>query len=201
MAVSAIPATGAMSVAIVWYNNIPNGTRFKDRDGNYLTAGTSLGGDGAILQLGYYTGATQAAPFVGTWVPLTGPGTGQRSTIGDSGGWLGGAFNLVHYFKGNSPEVPAIGTPLAIRFYDTTSLATANYFNCVSNTNGTWNWILGNPEPTLTLSFTVTSPTQVWQGGATSAFRTTLPVPEPGVAVLLVAGGAGWVLRRRGRAD
>lgn len=34
---------------------------------------------------------------------------------------------------------PSVGTPLAIRFYDATSLAAANYFNCVSNTDGTWN--------------------------------------------------------------
>lgn len=195
-AASGGPAVKAATVAVVWYNNIPNGVRFQDRSGNYLTAGTSLGGDGAILQLGYYAGATQADPFAGTWVPLTGPGTGQRSTIGDSGGWLDGTFNLVHHFKQSTPDVPAIGTPLAIRFYDATSLATANYFNCVSNTNGTWNWDLGDPEPTVTLSFKVSSPTQVWQGGTDSAFRTTIAIPEPSAA-LLAACGTLLALRRR----
>ena len=108
-----------------------------------------------------------------------------------------GTFNFVNSFQSDFPNVPAIGTPLAIRFYDTTSLATANYFNCVSNADGTWNWNLGTPKPTVYLTFKASPATLVWQGGAGSAFRTTLPVPEPGVAVLLVAGGAGLGLRRR----
>jgi len=197
IAVSGGSAIGATTVSVAWYNGYPTGTKFMDYNGNYLTAGTSLGGDGAILQLGYYTGATQADPFAGAWVPLTGPGTGLRSTIGDSGQWPDGEYDLVHQFKDDYPNTPLIGTPLAIRFYDTTSLATANYFNCVSNTSGSWNWILGTPEPTLTLAIQLSSPTQVWQGGADSAFRTTIAIPEPSAALLAACGVLVAFRRRR----
>lgn len=177
-------------------DNLTNGTQFKDISGTLLTAGTASGGDGAVLQLGYYSAATTMNPFAGIWMPITGPGTSYRSTIGDSSGHSDGRFYLSYQFKDSYSFVPSAGTPLAIRFYDSTSLATANYFNCVSNTNGDWNWAGGLPEPTLNLTFSLTSPTQVWQGGAASAFRTTIAVPEPSVA-LLAASGALLAFRRR----
>jgi len=197
LAVSGIPAIkAATTVNIAWYNDNTTGTEFKDHSGILLTAGTSLMGDGAVLQLGYYTGATLADPFVGTWVALTGPGTGLTSTIGDFYPYQNGIFSFGNKFQSDSPNVPAIGTPLAIRFYDTTSLATANYFNCVSKTNGSWNWTLGTPEPTVTLDFKATPQALVWQDGADSAFRTTIAIPEPSAA-LLAACGALLAFRRR----
>lgn len=187
------------SVNVVWYNFNSTQGELKDRNGTLLTAGTSAAGDGAIIQLGYYTGATQASPFIGTWVPLTGPGTMLTTTIGDLG-QADGKFNLGHHFQSDSPNVPAIGTPLAIRFYDGTSLETANYFNCVSNTGGYWNWTLGTPEPTLTVSFKTPPEALVWQDGAASAFRTTIPIPEPS-AWLLLSAAAGLCIRRKRESD
>ena len=131
-------------------------------------------------------------------MPITGPDTSYRSTIGDSSGHSDGRFYLSYQFKDDYSFIPVAGTPLAIRFYDSTSLATANYFNCVSNTNGTWNWAGGTPEPTITLTFSTTSATQVWQGGAASAFRTTLAVPEPsGVLLAMIGLGPLAGMRRR----
>jgi hypothetical protein len=184
------------SVNIVWGNSTTTGTEFKDRNGNLLTAGTTQAGDGAVLELGYYTEATLVNPFSGTWVPLTGPGTGQTSTIGDLFSQPNGIFTFGHHFQSDSPNVPTIGTPLAIRFYDSTSLATANYFNCVSNTGGYWNWTLGTPEPTVTVSFKTPPEALVWQDGSASAFRTTIAVPELSAA-LLAASGALLAFRRR----
>lgn len=188
--------TPATATTVIMQNIVPNGIGLKDINGTLLTAGTASAGDGAVLQLGYYSAATTVNPFAGTWMAITGPGTPYRSTVGDSSGFSAGRFSLSYQFKDGSSFLPAAGTPLAIRFYDSTSLATANYFNCVSNTDGNWNWAGGLPEPALNLTFSLTSPTQVWQGGAASAFRTTIAVPEPSVA-LLVASGALLAFRRR----
>lgn len=59
----------------------------KNLNGTSLTAGTPSNGDGAILQLGYYTASTTSDPFSGDWVPMTGPGTPFPTTIGDSGNY------------------------------------------------------------------------------------------------------------------
>lgn len=184
----------AAATTVIMHNLVPNGIGLKDMSGNLLTAGTASAGDGAILQLGYYSAATAADPFAGAWIVMAG-----SDTIGDKSGDLSaGKFSLSYQFKDDYKFIPVAGTPLAIRFYDSTSLATANYFNCVSNTNGTWNWAGGTPEPTITLTFSTTSPTQVWQGGAASAFRTTLAVPEPsGVLLAMIGLGPLAGMRRR----
>ncbi len=54
--------------------NMDSGGELMMNQGNTaLTAGSILDGNGDILQLGYYTGATSAGNnFLGTWVPLTG---------------------------------------------------------------------------------------------------------------------------------
>ena len=186
----------ATATTVILHNLVPNGTGLKDMSGSVLTAGTAAAGDGAILQLGYYSAATAANPFAGTWIVMAG-----SDTIGDKSGDLSaGKFSLSYQFKDDYSFIPAAGTPLAIRFYDSTSLATANYFNCVSNTNGTWNWAGGTPEPTINLTFSTTSATQVWQGGASSAFRTTIPIPEPSAWLLLTAA-AGLCIRRKRESD
>ena len=189
---------GATSVSVHWYTDGSFGNVLANIAGVPLTRGTAAFGDGAVLQLGYYTGATQSSPFSGNWMPLTGPGSlhSITSTIGDSIGFSDGKFAIITGFKSDEADVPPPGRTLAIRFYDATSLATANYFNAVTNTDGTWNWITGDPEPTLNLAILLSSPTQVWQGGADSAFRTTIPVPEPSV-LWLVAGSAWLAFWRR----
>jgi hypothetical protein len=194
-----IVAKGATYVTVNWSNNVTNGIKLCDIAGTPLTAGTSAGRDGAVLQLGYYTGATQSSPFSGNWIPLTGPGSSPlfSTTIGDTLLDIDGRFSISTSFKSDYPNVPPPGTPLAIRFYDGTSLATANYFNSVSDTDGTWNWITSDPEATMILRIKVSSATQVWEGGSGSAFRTTIPVPEP--SGLWLAAGSAWLVFRRRR--
>ncbi len=189
---------GATSVSVHWYTDGSFGNVLANIAGVPLTRGTAAFGDGAVLQLGYYTGATQSSPFSGNWMPLTGPGSLHAivSTIGDSSSYSAGDFGIISDFKSTYDNVPPLGTPLAIRFYDSTSLATADYFNAVSNTDGTWNWITSDPNATMTLAIQRTSATQIWQDGAASAFRTTIAVPELSVA-LLAASGALLAFRRR----
>lgn len=194
----------AGSVVIDWFNY--TNSKLKDINGVPLTSGTEARRDGTILQLGYYTEATVENPFTGTWVAMTGTTITSSTTMGDSGGgFFDGTFDFRNdQYKDSYSNVPAVGTPLAIRFYDSTSLATANYFNCVSNTSGAWNWTVGEPAPTITMAVVPTSiptsATQVWQGGASSAFRTTIPIPEPSGCLLLTAA-AGLCIRRKRELD
>ena len=44
-----------------------------------LSAGSSATGDGTLVQLGYYSAAIQAAPFLGTWVILATTSMGDDS--------------------------------------------------------------------------------------------------------------------------
>lgn len=196
-AVAVVCATGPAAATTVYLSNFnPIGAEFRDNNGTLLTAGTPAPGDGAVLQLGYYSAATTLNPFAGTWMRITGPGTGYWSTIGDSR-VLDGTFSLTYHFKDTYSFVPPAGTPLAIRFYDATSLSAASHFNCVSNTDGTWNWAGGLPEPTINLTFSLTSTTQVWQGGAASAYRTTIPIPEPSACLIVMIGTLALSRRRR----
>jgi PEP-CTERM motif len=176
--------------------NLAN-TELRNFSGNFLTAGDlNRANDGAILQLGYYTMASELAPFEGAWVPLTGEGSGnyRSSTIGDKA--MGnGLFALESKFFTTDTDLPTGSLPLTIRFYDATSLGSSTYFNAVSNTSGAWNWVTpSNLNPRLTISLADSG--LIWQDGASSAFRTTIPIPEP-TTVILFLGGAAIGLRRR----
>lgn len=98
---------------------------------------------------------------------------------------LPGIFDLGHGFfaSGESVPLPPLGTPLVIRFYHSISLDNATYFNAVSNSTGSWNWIEPT-DPISILTLTLSDPELVWQDGAASAFRTTIPIPEPATSVL-----------------
>lgn len=172
-----------------------------DFDNNPLNAGTSSNGDGAILQLGYYTASTTVGPFSGDWVAMTGPGTSYPTTIGDSGNQDPGSFKIVVLFSQGSysfPE-PPVGTPMALRFYNSTSLGTSTYFNAVTDTVAQFNWVApSDPTSSAGLSLTFLTAGVVWQDGAGSAFRTTIPVPEPSSSALFALVSLGvMVVRRR----
>ena len=159
--------------------------------------------DGAILQLGYYSLATGENPFLGSWMPISGEGSRNGDTVATIGSYgdLGpGQFDLDTGVLEGSPlfgnDIPSVGTPLSLRFYNGRSLAESTRFNAVSNPS--WDWERpSNGFMTITLS----DPGLVWQGGRESAFRTTLPVPEPGAGVLLGCGAValarGKILRKR----
>lgn len=184
----------AASTQVIWHNTV--GTELRNLNGNLLTSGSNDADDGAILQLGYYTMATTLNPFAGSWVPITGEGSGNSfySTVGDKG-MQDGLFGIGLGFFTPNANFPSAGTPLTIRFYDSTSIATSTYFNAVSNTTGTWNWITPvDPRPTITIS--LSDPGTVLQD-ASSAYRTTIAVPEPSCLLFSVLGLGALAIRRR----
>ena len=175
-----------------------NSVVFKNNGGTALSSGTSADGDGTVLQLGYYTASTTLDPFSGSWVAMTGPGTSYQTTMGDSGNNPNGVFKLTILFTAGSLlfTAPADGTPLALRFYDSTSIATSTYFNAVSDTTGAFNWVTP-AEPKSTAALTFLTPGVVWQDGSGSAYRTTIAVPEPCSLLLSVLGLGALAVRRR----
>lgn len=176
-----------------------NTTVLKDFNNIPLTPGSSIDSDGAILQIGYYTLSTSADPFLGDWVPMTGPGTSFVTTVGDSGNQSAGQFKFGVLFDvgGYSFVAPQVGTPLALRFYDSASIASSNYFNAVAVTSGAFVWVApSDPKSTTSLSFLTSG--IVWQGGVGTASRTTIVIPEPSTSVMLVLFGLGaFCVRRR----
>jgi hypothetical protein len=170
------------------------GVTLQNLGGVALSAGSGGAGDGALLELGYYSLAADADPFAGSWTALTGSGSASLivTTIGDvavSDGRFALDFTLDYSLAG----LPQDGTPLAVRFYDSTTRATSTFFNAVSNTNGEWNWnTSGNQIDILVGNIAGT----VWQGGAGSAFRTTVAVPEPSALILMGCGALIWAGRR-----
>jgi hypothetical protein len=175
-----------------------NNVVFRDNGGTALSSGTSADGDGTILQLGYYSNSTALDPFSGSWVAMTGPGTLNVTTMGDSGNNPNGNFKLGVLFTAGALgfTAPPDGTPLALRFYDSTSIATSTFFNAVSTTSGAFNWVTP-AEPNSTAALTFLTPGVVWQDGPGSAFRTTIAVPEPCCILLGVISLSTLALRRR----
>lgn len=213
---SAVTSFGAAIVTI----RLDSGSQFlRDSLGVFLTGGGFGDGNGAVLQLGYYDGATTANNFLGNWVALSGEGslntglvTGSspaepfnKTSIGDSAssGAGDGQFALALTFELGSSQTGnnlpnSVSIPLAIRFYNGTSISTSTHFNVVSNDLWTWKTpaeIPANPEVFMSLS----EANSEWQGGASSEFKTTLPVPEPSTGLALLGGVALLVAHRRRR--
>lgn len=130
---------------------------------------------------------------------MTGPVTRYVTALGDSANRGAGGFKMeVLFTQGSYSFVePPVGMPLALRFYDATSLAAANYFNAVTDTSGSFNWKSpGDPLATAWLALRALSFPN-WQGGNSSAYRTTIPIPEPNSTTLLVLLGCGALAERR----
>ncbi|MGH8020326.1 MAG: hypothetical protein ACREIA_19000 [Opitutaceae bacterium] len=167
-----------------------------DADGiTPLTAGTSADGDGAIIALGYFTGATGAASFSGKWTPLTGPATANAgvgtTTIGDTNSQAAGPFGylraVVTFDAGSENyagfrNTPPAGARLAVAIYNAATLQAATHFTLA--TNDAWRWrtpaIEPDPQP---LRVDLNDPGTIWLGGATKARRTSEPAASfPGLA-------------------
>ncbi len=191
LSAAAVPA----ATIINWHNT--QGTELRNLQGDPLTHGVpGRNYSGAIIQLGYYTFATTESPFVGEWISIS----GDLLTIGEKGHGSNqpGRF---HYTGGLGSNFirPAAGTPLSIRFYDATSLEAAAYFNAVTGAAGAWNWMEASEGNVIIDAVLEQGADLVWEGGADSAFRTTIPmpaVPEPSGLLLAAATILGLSRRR-----
>jgi hypothetical protein len=207
--------------------NFDSGGAFVQTDlGVKLSAGLpTIDGDGFVLQLGYFTLSSSADNFLGTWVPLTGEGSANtggsidgssptlhlnQTTVGDRNleGATAGEFYLSVQFNdavANTFTIPpSTSIVLGIRFYNATTIAGATQYNTVSN--DAWHWVTPTvPEPIGGINMSLSESGLEWesiakQGQAgTTAFKTTIPVPEPASSAFLLLGLAGLATARRRR--
>jgi hypothetical protein len=187
------PNLPAASVIVNWSIASDPVRQLLDNSGDPLSAGTSANGDGTLLQLGYYDMATMANPFSGAWVSIA------TTTMGDDGVDLNGKFAVTSILGSGSFLEPAIGMPLAIRFYDGASMEVSSYFNAVSVTNGAWNFKSpSDPAAVMNLVIDKGSAT-VFEGGSFSDFKTTRPIPEPSSLWLFSLGALALLRRHRSK--
>ena len=196
----------------------------RDGAGNPLSQGVAAANtDGFLVQLGYYSTATAANNFAGTWIPITGFGAALHTSIGDSqnlsgsgngiidfvtifGGLNLNTTNVQVYAPGNAgayltqSSIPITTTQppnnqvMSIRFYDTAA-GTSGHFNAVSNDS----WLFVSPNtvgtgPTYSLADDFA--TLEFQDSA-NPFKTTILIPEPSTYLLLGIGALAVIGYRR----
>lgn len=189
--VASVAGADAASILVNWSVTTVDVRRLTNRTSSPLSAGTSAPGDGTLLELGYYSSASVSNPFQGSWTVLA------TSTTGDDGMNVAGSFSTKSILGPSSDPSLTTTTPLAIRFYDGTSVGNSTYFNAVSNTSGAWNYIVPtSPSPVINIVIDKTNDV-VFQDGGSGAFRTVLPIPEPSMATLTMIGGLFALVRRR----
>jgi len=171
-----------------------------DSDGTTrLTAGTSANGDGAIVELGYFTGSVSSAGFSGAWIPLSGPASANAgiasTSIGDTDSFTAGAYGFFTAqidFDAESvdfssfQDTPPVGARLAVAIYDATTFQAATSFTVA--TNDAWQWKPLSLLPDV-VSINLNAPGTVWLGGEENARRTSEPMarfPGLGAAARLV---------------
>jgi hypothetical protein len=167
------------TVQVLWQNSPTS--LLRDQAGKALSAGAPAAGDGSVIQFGYYSQATVNAPFEGTFIPLTGKGASNvahvGSSIGDAGGGPDGRFSLSSVFELDSNtsgfNLPQAGTPLAVRFFNTKTVAGATHYNAVTG-GANWRWASPANAPGEVLSLSMEDPGLVWKGGPDSALRTAV---------------------------
>lgn len=181
----------AASITINWSVTSDPTRNLENRIALPLSAGSSVAGDGTLIQLGYYSSATQATPFSGSWVTLA------TTSMGDDSIDISGKFTTTTILGDGAFIAPSVGTPLAVRFFDGISVATSSYFNVVSNTSGGWNFIAPiDPTPNINIVIDKTAGV-VFQSGEVGAFQTSLAVPEPSSSLLIGIAATSLLLRRR----
>ena len=180
-------STAASSLQINWSTS----RDLFDSENDLLSAGTAADGDGTLLQLGYYSNATLSNPFAGNWITLS------TSSVGDTGLNWSGRFSTSTLFTEDEFTPPAAGTPLAIRFFDGTSVANSSFYNAASVTDGSWNWIQPTGQGAV-LDLTITKGTSVFLSGLGNEFTTSIAIPEPS-SILSTGLSVALVLCRRTR--
>ena len=147
-----------------------------------LSAGSEADGDGCVVELGYYRAANAGNKFAGEWVALTGETSRnsdyQRTSIGDTsanGASAGTVAFSSSFVVGSSTagnDLPAPGTPLAVRFYNARTVAAATGFNVASSQ--TWTWRAPQPAPANpVVNLSLDDAGVEWLGGADSALVTS----------------------------
>jgi hypothetical protein len=178
-------------------------------------AGTGDDGDGAIIQIGYFSApaagvdpATYTSGDWGSFVALTGNGSLNPefdTTMGDGGG---GAIPDGFYTHTGITFDTAVhdgvlltAQRIGIRFYDDTSVATSTGYNTVTAADA--GWILAGAADLPGAPVSPWMDTSVglgglaalsWESGASGAFKTV--IPEPSSMLLGLLGGI-FLLRRR----
>ena len=191
-----------------------NTTLYKNRSGIALdnqNPATPGNGQGQLVQLGYFSAATDSNLFSGTFMPLAQFNSGDSATglvaVPNGRISLNTEFNLllqVTNFRGGMTEstyatlspYPVAGTPLAIRFYDT--ITTAGFYNSVSATN--WDFVTPTNVPATAF---VLNPDPA-SGAVGVAFQDSAnlfiaSIPEPSSMYFVLGGGllAGFAFIKR----
>ena len=152
--------SAVQQIVIHWSTDLKLGSEvfLQNSDGTPISSGKGYNGDGCLVTLGYFDQSNDANPFLGNWIPLT---TGTK--FGDSStgyGFPDGHFYVTSIFSKNSDVVeiypsepayyeafaphpitstlPAPGTPICIRFYDSQEITVDTKFNTVTGPN--WKW-------------------------------------------------------------
>lgn len=211
--ISAITAT-SFGAAITTVSFDTGSRDLRDFNGTTLLSGgqANVDHDGAVLQLGYFSGATQANPFGnGDFIALSGQGSANtafsNTTVGDSfdAGGGDGTFALALSFDDSKTttfqNLPPINTPLSIRIYNRPTIASSTFLETVSSTDSNWLWRApGTPPSTVALSFDDPGLRLRSTNAAPSAngrISTVTPVPEPSSLLLLSIGALVSMKRRR----
>jgi hypothetical protein len=191
------PFAKGATILVNWQTN--PGYELKDQAGVALTGGKpNVTGDGAVLELGYYSLSSVTTPFAGQWIPLPGD-FASGTTIGEK--MMGnGIFDINTEFDSESdPSIlGVVGHPLSVRFFDQVPGVPATFYNVVSSAS----WVMPTPNAndltivTVNLSSPSSTPL-LWQGGPDSAFRTVIPIPEPSSLLLIGLSAVGLFSRRR----
>lgn len=226
-----LPVCGVAGTITVTFDSGLSGTiTLKDNLGVNLSPGLAADGDGAVLQLGYYTSGTATNNFLGTWVPLTGDGslnTGDialdnsgtinlnQTSVGDlnANGPGAGQFALSVQFDDADatrnqglPGMVAGTTPLVLRFYNASTFAGATLYNAVSSDLLGWRWQTPSALPIPPITISLDDGSLEWESTAqgqsvANETKTTLVlIPEPSSLAVVLAGMVGLAATRRRRA-
>lgn len=226
--ITAALSSAAFAAAVVKVNFDSGGLDLKDSAGVSLTAGGNLiAGDGAVIQLGYFSSASTADNnFVGQFIPITGEGSANLqsgaqfdTTVGDDpaagfGPPYAGQFQIsVIFTPGGQAVTPPVGSVLSIRIYDKASLLSPT-LNFMTLSNNAWRWkdFADSTSPGSNLDISLADSgirfeNRSGAGGlvstpngspATGNERPNIPaVPEPSSMLLLSIGALVSLKRRR----